>query len=190
VRPYIVVLTLSTWALVACGDTSSKTAERPADAAPAPAADAGSPAGGSSAAEVPGGATPIEITAVVDGKELTASGPAQCEHTADGSIYQRPAALWIVRFDGEDESGIRHLSISFWREKSGEESVTLALQAGNALHRIATVPGGERQGSGKARLEGDAAGGTLVVEGTSGEGGTVRIRARCERFTPLVAEGG
>jgi hypothetical protein len=161
VRPYIVVLTLSTWALVACGDTSSKPAERPADAAAA--ADAGSPAGGPSAAEVPGGATPIEITAVVDGKELTASGPAQCEHAADGSIYQRPAALWTVRFDGGDVSGIRHLSITFWRERSGEESVTMALQTGDAQHRIATVPGGERQGSGSARLEEDGAGGTLVV---------------------------
>ena len=187
-RPSLLVLTLSAWALAACGDTSSRPAARLADAVPA--ADAGSAAGGPPAAEVSGGTTPIEITAIVDGQDLTAGGPAECEHAADASIYQRPAALWTARFEGGEAGQIRRLSITFWREASGAESVSMLLQTGTTLHRIATVPGGERQGSGTARLEGDAGAGTLVVEGTSAEGGSVRVRARCSRFTSLVAEGG
>ena len=179
--------------LAACGGEDRAAAAR-AEGSPGAATADSAGAGG---ADVRGGApdgargsTPIAITAVVNGAELTASGLAECEHAAQGSIYERPAALWTARYAGEEGRGIRQLNLTFWREASGAESVTMSLEVGDAVHRIATVPGGSREGSGTARLEGDASAGTLVVEGTSAEGASVQVRARCERFTTLVAEGG
>ena len=177
---------LWTLTLVACGDTprrgtGDEAARTAADASPAtvPATDG-----------TPAGTTPIEISAVVDGRELSVRGLGECEHAGEGSIYERPASLWAARYDGPDSDPVRHLNLTFWRERSGTESVTMALEVGSEVHRIATVEGGERQGSGMASLEGDAAAGTLVVTGTSDGGTPVTVRAKCSRFTAMVAEGG
>ncbi|HYC32720.1 MAG TPA: hypothetical protein VEB59_10570, partial [Gemmatimonadales bacterium] len=171
--------------LAACGDGRDSSSR---DGAPrsAPAAgeagtrEARSRAAAAAAAE-PAGDTPIEITARVGGREVAAKGLGACEHAADGSIYDRPASLWAARFDGGEGEDVRHLSLTFWRERSGTESVTMSLQVSSDVHRIATVEGGGKQGSGTAALEGDAAAGTLTVKGTSAEGEAVEVRARCSR---------
>ena len=175
-------------ALVACGESPRPGGE----AASTPSPPASAAAEGASAGAPPGrqGTTPIEILAVVGGRELEARGPGECQHAAEGSIYQRPASLWSARFDGGDAEAIRHLNLTFWREAGGTEAFNLALGAGADAHRIATVEGGELHGSGTARLEGGPDAGTLVVEGTTADGIPVRVRARCERFTTMVAEGG
>jgi hypothetical protein len=174
--------------LVACGGTSRPESERPASES-SPAASRSEAAPDPATARRTGG-TPIEITAVVDGRELKVSGLGECKHSAEGSIYERPASLWTATYDGGEDDPVGYLNLTFWRERSGTEAVTMALEVGSTVHRIATVRGGERQGSGTTRLDGDASAGTLVVEGTTSEGTALRLRARCSRFTALVAEGG
>ena len=171
-------LTLS----AACGERG------PRDGADAtiPAGRAGGAVAASSAA--PAGSTPIEITGSVGRHEVSVTGSGECKHASSGSIYQRPAALWTARYLGDGD--VERLNLAFWREQSGTESVTLSIGVNGETHRIATVEGGERQGSGRASLEGDATAGVLAVEGTSAEGAAVRLRVRCDRFDPLVAEGG
>ena len=188
--------TLLALAAAACGDTRDVTARQgeagndaPRSALPA-AREAEAPGTGAPAATVPAGDTRIEITASINGREIQAQGLGACEHAADGSIYERPASLWTARYDGQENDEISHLSVTFWRERSGTESVTMALQAGADVHRIGTVEGGDKQGSGTAALEGNAAAGTLVVKGKSAEGAAVEVRAKCARFTTMVAEGG
>lgn len=180
---------LGVTALLACGDA------RPPDRSSAESAPdsstAGEAAGGATGDRiVPAGSTPMEITATLGNQSLTAKGPGECEHAGEGSIYQRPAAQWSARFSAGQGEQIRHLNLTFWREASGPESFNLALSTGSGVHRIATVEGGERHGRGTARLEGGPEAGTIVVEGTTADGEALRVRVRCERFTPLVAEGG
>ena len=178
---------LGLWVVAGCGDSSRSDT---AGAAPATAAPAGT--GGEAAAGTPAGSggTAIEIVAVVAGRKLESRGNGECQHAAEGSIYQRPASLWTARFDGGNAGPIRHLNVTFWRERAGAESVNLSLGTGGNEYRIATVEGGQLQGRGSASLEGGAEAGTLVVEGTAEDGTAIQLRARCERFTPLVAEGG
>ncbi|HEU5042446.1 MAG TPA: hypothetical protein VFT84_16580 [Gemmatimonadales bacterium] len=189
-RRSILVTGLSALALLACRDTPPSDAPPAAEASAAPAPAPAAGGGGQGADAGQSGSTPIEITASVDGREVSATGLGECQHAADGSIYERPAALWIARFDGADADAVRHLSIAFWREATGAESVTMAIETESGVQRIATVPGAERHGSATVRLDGDAAAGTLVIEGRTAEGKALRLRARCARFTPLVAEGG
>jgi hypothetical protein len=130
----------------------------------------------------------MEITGTVAGERVSVSGMGECKHAADGSIYDRPAALWTARYSGSDGEAPQSLNLTFWRERSGTESLSLAVRTGGKTHRIATTEGGERQGRGRATL--DSATGTFDIDGTSDAGGRVSLRLRCERFTPLVAEGG
>jgi hypothetical protein len=57
-------------------------------------------------------------------------------------------------------------------------------------HQIATVEGGEREGKGTAQVRRSGSGGTLTVEGESGEGERVRVAVSCPSFTVPLAEGG
>ena len=169
--------------LAACGDAARGGG---GDAAPA-AASPGPRSDGAGAGANP---TAMEITAVVGGRKLTTKGMGECQHAAEGSIYQRPASLWTARFDGAEADAVRHLNLAFWREQSGPESFNLSLGTGDEVHRIATVPGGELHGKGTATLEGGASAGTLTVDGATADGTPMRLQVRCDRFTTLVAEGG
>jgi hypothetical protein len=175
--------------VLACGDSAREEASpRQVEAGSkraAPEGPAAAPRGGGSA-----GTTRIHISGTVGGRTVDLTGMGECEHSADGSIYQRPASLWTARYEGGNGDPLQHLNLTFWRERAGSESVSLAVSNGEATHRIATVEGGERHGRGTATLEAGSGLGTFVVEGTSDDGGGVRLRIRCERFTTLVAEGG
>jgi hypothetical protein len=177
---------IGAWALVACGDSpraGSDTGAPAAEPAPDTAAETSSPASGGP------GSTAIEIAAVVGGRRLEARGLGECKHAAEAAIYDRPASLWTAQYDG-GSGVVGHLNLAFWREAAGTEAVNLALGSGEQVYRIATVQGGEQHGKGRATLEGGAGAGTLVVSGTAEDGTALEVRVRCERFTPLVAEGG
>jgi hypothetical protein len=135
------------------------------------------------------GGVPIEITAVLGGKQFSVSGTGECEHSADASIYERPAKLWTARFQGSERDAIRYSNLSVWQESAGAVGLTLSILVGADRHDIATVKGGETKGSGAASLA-DVGGGSLSVQGTTDRGAPLRLQVRCQRFTELVAEGG
>jgi hypothetical protein len=177
----------------ACGMVACRDSPLPGKApASAPVADARSdtavPAAGSQAT---GRATvAIEITAVVGGKETSAQGLGECNHTVDASIYEVPAALWRAGYQGADGAGVQDLNLTLWQPKSGGDQFSVALRVGGEIHQIATVKGGTLVGTGTATVRPDGGAGTFVVEGKDEGGVTLHLTVRCSRFTEPVAEGG
>jgi hypothetical protein len=179
--------------LAACGGDAPPRA----DAGSGGDADADAGAGSAApAVQVSGGSrgeVPLTIDATVGGRRLQARGTGECQHTADASIYDVPAALWRASWsaDGEGDDGLRHLNLTLWEPQGGGATqITLSLQVGETSHRIGTVPKGTVEGKGTASVERAGEGGGLAVEGETGEGTPLRLTVRCERFTVPVAEGG
>jgi hypothetical protein len=134
----------------------------------------------------------VSLTAQVTlGGRLTSfAGPGECHHTADASIYQVPASQWAARVQS-DTSALRYLNLTLWQPRGETEvQVSLAVTVGQRTHRIATVTGGELQGTGRGVIEPGGAGGTLKVDGRDAEGQTVALVVQCSRFTEPIAEGG
>ncbi|MBA3258727.1 MAG: hypothetical protein H0T68_04590 [Gemmatimonadales bacterium] len=159
----------------------------------ATSSDQASPAAatGSAAGAGQRGTTPLEITAKVGGKSYRASGLGECQHTTEASIYQVPAALWVARYSAGEESDLEHLNLTIWEPKAGGAAqVNLSLRVEGGEHQIATVQGGQLEGKGAGSVRRSGQGGTLTVEGESGEGAPVRVAVSCPAFTVPIAEGG
>jgi heat shock protein HslJ len=154
----------------------------------APAQDTG---GGDRIVRLPRrGTVPMEITAEIGGRESRVTGTGECAHSADASIYQRPARVWTARYQGADTDPIQYSNLTVWQAKAGSTvEFNLSIRTGSGQHDIATVQGGDLKGSGTASLA-DVAGGRLSVEGKTASGTPLRLQVKCERFTELVAEGG
>ena len=135
---------------------------------------------------------PVPLTARVEvgGARHAFSGPGECQHTTEASIYEVPAAMWSTRFSVET-GDFRHLNLTLWQPRAGGDTqVSLALEVGANSHRIATVKGTDPEGHGSGRVERQGEGGTLYVEGEDDAGRTIRLTVECPRFTEPVAEGG
>jgi hypothetical protein len=135
---------------------------------------------------------PVSLTAHVelDGARHAFSGPGECHHTTEASIYEVPAAMWSTRFSSET-GDFRHLNLTLWQPKAGGDTqVSLALDVGAKSHRIATVKGADPEGRGSGRVERHGEGGSLYVEGEDDAGRNIRLTVECPRFTEPVAEGG
>jgi hypothetical protein len=166
--------------------SASGAASDTAGAAPPPAAEAAGPASGA----VSRGTVPMQIEAMVGGRSYRASGPGECTHTTDASIYEVPAAQWAARYSAES-GDITNLNLTIWQPKSGgPDQFNLSMRTGSTESRIATVKGGDIVGAGSAGVRPDGAAGTLTAEGTDAAGTLVRVSITCERFPEPVAEGG
>jgi len=187
-RKALAMVVLTPIILGACGDGSRGRDNRDRDAGnDSVAGGSGSPP---QTAEAPRrGTVPIEIVAVIGGKEIKVTGAGECEHSADASIYERPAKVWTARYQGSERDPIQYSNLNVWRENAGPVGFNVSILVGENRHDIATVQGGEIRGSGTASLS-DVGGGRLSVEGKTEKGTPLRLRVTCERFTELVAEGG
>jgi hypothetical protein len=170
-----------------------------------PAGDAGAGAPGSAPApssadsSEPASATagrplrdPVQltVTAEVDGARSTYSGPGECHHTTQASIYDVPASMWSANADA-GSGDLRYVNLTLWQPKAtGEMQVSLGLTAGGVTHEIATVKGADPKGTGTGRVEPSGVGGSMHVEGKDAEGRSVRLTVECGRWTEPVAEGG
>ncbi|MGH7516437.1 MAG: hypothetical protein ACREOC_03055 [Gemmatimonadales bacterium] len=154
----------------------------------APAQDSG--AGGRIVRLPRRGTVPMEITAVIGGRETRATGTGECEHSADASIYRRPAKVWTARYRAADGDAIQYSNLTVWQAKAGGTvEFNLSIRTGSGQHDIATVQGADIKGSGTASLA-DVTGGRISVEGKTANGTPLQLQVKCERFTELVAEGG
>ncbi len=146
------------------------------------------PAGGQLAVT---GTVPLEISAVVAGKSAQASGLGECRFEPNGSIYEKPAALWSVSYSDADNAGFQHLNLTVWRLKNGAaEQVSLALQVGETTHQISTVEGGELKGRGSVTAPQGGGGGRIRVEGEDAGGTQLAVTVDCPRFTGIEPAGG
>jgi hypothetical protein len=129
-------------------------------------------------------------TADVGGARYQFSGPGECQHTTDASIYEVPATMWSARFSDEDGK-FSYLNLTLWQPKAAAAiQMSLGMTAAGKTYEIATVKGSQLRGSGTVRIEPKGEGGALVVDGRDASEHAVRLTVHCSRFTEPVAEGG
>src|SRR5215204_4247404 len=121
----------------------------------------------------------ISVSAKIGGRSYEETGPGACRHTPDASIYDVPAALWMVEQSGSDRA-IRSLNLTIWKPKDGSpEQLSLALTTGSSDHHIAVGGRGEHVGSGKATVTPSGAGGKVEVRGKDEKGTAMEVVITC-----------
>ncbi|HEX7336927.1 MAG TPA: hypothetical protein VF252_06940 [Gemmatimonadales bacterium] len=143
----------------------------------------------SDASTAPG--NPVTLSGSIGGKAYRTSGPGTCKHAPDASIYDLPAALWMIEFANPRGPEIRQLNLTLWKPKDGSPyQVSLALETGSASHHISF--GGKREpvGSATVKLTPSGSGGRFELKGRDAEGAKVELSISCPAFAGVEAEGG
>jgi len=130
---------------------------------------------------------PVKVMITVGGRTETLRGTGECGHEPRASIYDVQAALWMAEYTDGD----RRVALSYWRPLGGgEDQFNLSVQNGPSDHRINTVKGGKREGSGRSKFQPTAGGGRFEISGKDQTGAAVSATIECARFGPISAEGG
>jgi hypothetical protein len=133
---------------------------------------------------------PLTLSARIDGKTYKATGPGSCKHASDASIYDLPAALWMVEYGNRAGTKIKQLNLTLWRPKDGSpDQVSLSLETGSSSYRLASG-GRAPTGTATVRLSPMGAGGRFEVKGKDAEGRSVALTVSCPAFAGVEAEGG
>ncbi|HEU4682587.1 MAG TPA: hypothetical protein VFS51_12605 [Gemmatimonadales bacterium] len=131
------------------------------------------------------------MSARVDGKTHNTTGPGTCKHAPEASIYDIPAALWMVEYSGQSGDGIKQLNLTLWRPKDGSsDQVSLALQTSSSSHRISAGGKAEPVGSATVKLSPYGAGSRFELKGKNAEGTKVEVAIDCPAFVGVEAKGG
>lgn len=124
-------------------------------------------------------------------ESYTSRVPGSCKHEPSASIYDVPAALWMVEGEGADGSEIKQLNFTLWRPKNGSaDQISLAIQAGSSSTRIDIDPRSKPVGSASVELQPIGPGGKFEVRGKDAAGGKVYLTISCPTFAGVQAEGG
>lgn len=144
------------------------------------------------AATSTGGSVPaVSVSAKVGAKSYEGAGQGNCRHTPDASIYDLPAALYMVEQGGTSNGAIKSLNLTIWKPKDGSrDQLSLALETGSSSHRIDVGGRGEQVGSGKATVTPKGAGGRVEIQGKDESGAAVQVVITCPAFSGVEAEGG
>jgi hypothetical protein len=117
------------------------------------------------------------------------AGKGVCLQIPDGSIYEAPAALYLVRHTSDKQ----RFNMTLYRLKSGTDMLTMNVTAGSVTHSMTTVKiktNGVPIGSGTAKLELADKGGTLTIDAADGKGVKMTGTVKCEAFNkPVEANG-
>ena len=134
---------------------------------------------------------PLALSARIDGKGYEAAGQGSCKHTPDASIYDLPAALWLIQYGNPSGGEIKQLNLTLWKPKDGSsDQVSLSLETGRSSHRISS--GGKAQPAGSATVTVSPLGsdGRLDLKGKDVEGRKIELTVNCPVFAGIEAEGG
>jgi hypothetical protein len=133
---------------------------------------------------------PLTLSARIDGKAYTATGPGSCRHTPEASIYDLPAALWMIEYGNPGGGAIQQVNLTLWKPKDGSsDQISLALEAGSSSYRIAS--GGKApSGSATLKLSPSGAGGRFELKGKDAKGTNIELTVNCPAFAGVEAEGG
>jgi hypothetical protein len=133
----------------------------------------------------------LTIIARVGTKSYTSTLPGTCKHEPSASIYDVPAALYMVQANGPDAGGIKQLSLTLWRPKNGTaDQISLSLQAGSHSARIDVNPKTPPVGTASVKLQPAASGGKFELQGKDAKGTQVFLTVSCPMFAGVEAEGG
>jgi hypothetical protein len=144
---------------------------------------------------VPGQATTesteVSVIARVGTKSYTSRLPGTCKYEPSASIYDVPAALWMVEGGGSTGSEIKQLTLTLWRPKNGSaDQISLSLQAGSSTARIDVNPRSKPVGTGSVEVQPQGSGGTFELKGKDATGTNVKLTISCPSFAAVEAAGG
>lgn len=126
-----------------------------------------------------------DIALQVGSQKYGASGQGECKSAPRASIYGIPAALYSV----SHRAGKDSLSLTLWRPADGKpDMLSLSVATGGRSYVVNTVK--DRKGSGGAKLETSARGGTIVVDAVAASGEKISGKIQCRTFGGIQAEGG
>jgi hypothetical protein len=135
--------------------------------------------------------TKLSVVARVGTKSYKSTLDGTCKHEPSASIYDIPAALWMVQANSPDRSQIQQLSLTLWRPKNGSaDQISLSLQAGSRSARIDVNPKGPPSGAATVQLKPIGSGGKLELQGKDSKGTRVNLTISCPTFEGVEAEGG
>ncbi len=131
----------------------------------------------------------VSVSAQVGGKSYEATGAGRCRHSPSASIYDVPAALWMVEQSGA--GSIKSVNLTLWRPKNGSpDQVSLSLETGSSSHQINSGGRAEPVGSATVKLSPLDSGGRFELKGKDGAGAKIAVIITCPTFTGVEAEGG
>ena len=129
------------------------------------------------------------LSANVAGKKATASGPGRCARETGASLYDKPAALYLVEHSGPGE--LKEVHLTLWEFKDGSPSqFRITLDLDGTSHTISTLQGGTREGDGTASLQEVGTGHRISVQGHDAKGVPLGVTIDCVSFQGIEAEGG
>lgn len=170
---------LLTLALLAACGTEGESAPPPPATVDAPAL----------ARALPASDSITLVSAQIGSRGHQATGPAQCRHEDNASIYDVKAEMWMVRFKGKDS--VRNLSLTVWRPHAGDpDRVSLSLATADGSHQIDTVQPARAVGEATVRMEPYREGSRIEIRGTGQQGEPIRLTVECPRFGGIEAVGG
>ena len=137
------------------------------------------------------GSTELSVIARLGTKSYTSTLPGSCKHEPSGSIYDLPAALWMVQTDGPGTGEIKQLNLTLWRPKNGSaDQVSVSIDAGATTARIDVNPRGKPVGQASVELQPVGSGGRFELHGKDAKGANVNLTITCPTFEGIEAAGG
>lgn len=133
----------------------------------------------------------VNIAGRVADKTFDANGVGRCRHAPEASIYDVPAALWLVEYSNPDDAQLKQLNLTLWRPKNGgPDQISLSFETGSASHLVNTGGRGKQAGSGRVTLSPSGAGGRFEFKGKDAAGTRLEVVISCPAFAGVEAEGG
>lgn len=133
----------------------------------------------------------MAVTATVGGKSYEGTGPGNCRHTPDASIYDVPAALWMVEQSGSANGALKGLHLTLWRPKNkSPDQLSLALETRSSSHQISVGGKAQEAGSATVKLSPVGSGGRFELQGKDAKGTKIQLTINCTAFAGVEAEGG
>jgi hypothetical protein len=133
----------------------------------------------------------VSVLARIGSKSFSSRISGSCKHEPSASIYDVPAALYMVEAQGGGSSEIKQLNLTLWRPKNGSaDQVSLSLQAGSSSTRIDVNPRSKAVGAATVQLKPAGTGGTFELKGKDAQGTAVKLTIGCTEFAGVEAAGG
>jgi hypothetical protein len=133
------------------------------------------------AGRAPQASTPITVALTVGGKAYNAKGKGECTFAPVASIYGVRAQQWGVRLSGGGE--LSSVGLTVWRPSAGGgDQLNLYVSVGSKSHRIDTVKGSQKVGSGTVTVQPKGMGGRFTIDGKDAAGAAIRGTIECGRF--------
>jgi hypothetical protein len=133
----------------------------------------------------------VDVSAQVGSKSYSSSIAGTCKHEPSASIYDVPAALYMVEAQGAEGSQIKQLNLTLWRPKNGSaDQVSLSFDAGSGSSRIDVNPRSKAVGQATVELKPAGSGGTFELKGKDDKGKALNLTITCPTFAGIEAAGG